>query len=137
MPVVLKKSGQYPKHPKICNQAKRYAEKYAALIGLDDSWTIYIAFQSLKKDGDVVAECSAEWHYRLVNLTLDIIKIRRKAKVDMEAVIRHELLHVPCWRIHELVNALVPDKEELISKYEEELVTFLENMPVWKGKEEE
>jgi len=125
----LKSSPQRQKFKKMAEEVSVLVGKYADLIGLDDRWRFKVTFKSLKDEA--VGTCTAEWHYRIAYLEFDLARLSTKKDHLLEEVVRHEILHIPCWRLMELVQTVAGDHAEYIGKVEEELVTFLEYMPVW------
>ena len=103
--------------------------KYAKLIGLDDEWRFAVTFKHLS---DCLATTEAEVEYRKATMEFDLAAIAKQGNDLIAPTVRHELFHIPCWRLHEITEALNPEAEALMVKYGEELVTFLEHMPVWK-----
>ena len=131
MRIIRSKTKQAEKHQELADLVCSEILKYAGLIGFDPEWRFKVKFKRLSGN---LAETVVEYQYKLSDLTFDLAAILKQGKDLIGPTVRHELFHAPCWRIHEVITSLNPEMEALISKYEEELVTFLEHMPVWKDK---
>ena len=105
-------------------------ERAVKLMGFPAEWRFKVQFRTIK--GDAQADCTTEWHYKLAKLNFDLKKMSTEPPEHQMATVRHELMHVVLSRFCELLESLAPDHVELVGKYEEELCTFIEHMPVWK-----
>lgn len=125
------KSAQYKNNKELCDKIVELLKLYGAAIGLQPRWRIDLQFKKVSDDD--IASCEALWHYTKAYMVFDIAEIKKRGYDDQEVeeIVRHELLHIPCWRLNELVQAFAPDHSELLQKYEEDLVSFLEMMPIW------
>ena len=127
------------------------ANKYMKLMGFAHPWRVFVNFQDgteepLDKDKDPHATAEIESPYKVAWLTFDpkhvAWKLWEGGKVD--SGVRHELAHVtvsPLARVVEHLLTLVADEqtrkvlERMAEDAEDEVVTSIESMPVWKEVE--
>ena len=127
------------------------ANKYIKLMGFAHPWRIFIDFQDsteepLTKEKDPHATAEIESPYKVAWLTFDpkhkAWNMWEGGRVD--GAVRHELGHVvisPLARVVEHLLTLVTDDntrkmlERMAEDAEDEVVTSIESMPVWKEVE--
>lgn len=98
----------------------------AQLMGLG-SWEIKIDWHSV--EGTFTMETTAEPEYYKVTISIDLPKLEYE---DIDAYLRHELLHAILWQYTETAEALALKKaKSTIRKLEERTVSDLERMPLW------
>jgi hypothetical protein len=106
-----------------------YLQIYAALIGIEE-WTIVAGFKKLGVDE--LGQCEAEVEYKRAVITFDSVRLAEHSDIKLRKTVIHELLHCLVWRLAEVAQHLAPEEhKEFIQKFEEEVVTNLERMPIW------
>lgn len=129
MVTLLNSKQQMKLYPEISDRVLNELTRTINLMGFGKEWRFRVAFKKL--NGDTQANCITEWHYHLARLNFDLKKMSTEPPEHQLATVRHELMHVVLSRFCELLQSLAPEHVELVEKYEEELCTFIEHMPVW------
>lgn len=129
---VYNSKAQLKLYPELSNLVLSELERIVNLMGFSKEWRFKVAFKKIK--GDAQATTLTEWHYHLAKFEFDLQKMNTEPVEHQLATVRHELFHVVLNRFCELLESLAPEHSELVSKYEEELCTFIEHMPVWSLK---
>ena len=123
-------TAQMKAYPELSNLVMTELTRTVGLIGFDDKWRFNVSFKKIK--GDTLANCLTEWQYKKATITFDLKKMAKHDALFNRASVRHELFHVILCKIFDLIEAFSPDQEELVRKFEEELCTFFEYMPLWE-----
>jgi predicted SprT family Zn-dependent metalloprotease len=102
---------------------------YVGLMNLED-WTLRVKFDYSCEDR---ANCDADDEYMEAWLTFNPAMME-KFEDDIEATVRHEMLHIVTWPVTHAVSFLAgedKDRQELARLAYERTVTWLERMPIW------
>lgn len=122
--------GGHQGHPGLREHIVSWAKKYTLLLGLE-AWRITLRFKGVKKK--TLAETSVEWPYHVAEIVFDLNRLVHKNEDEQRLTVIHELLHCITWRLMAIFQGLARDTDpQLLRDLEEEFVTQLEEMPLWK-----
>lgn len=138
MIITLRRTGQFSRYPRQVAEVEGVLRATAEAIGLDE-WSFTVRFKNLSRKDGMSALTTVEWAYRLASLDFDLKQIEgHYGGWDLlEATVRHEVLHIPVWRLVEFAAAVIPKDSpfrELLTAHEEDLVETLCRWPIWEKR---
>ena len=119
-----------------------YIIKYANLLGIDPRWRFIVCYRKntdnapdAPPEDQYAAACSSDIEYCRSDLEFDLEVLARGEEFrNLEAVVRHEMLHILLFRMQRLTDGWCPEGEanaDIFNWALEEVTTALEKMPVW------